>query len=260
MTSNLLTNEQMYSKYKELENNTTAIPYFYKLNKNGNVLYFLGTAHSNDPEDTQFKEIKLQWETFLKETTNSENPKLVLVEGLLPETPQNEISAITEYNEPGYATYLAIKENIAVTTTEPPEDLEINELLSRHTKDKVALYYFLNITYQWINFNSEESLEDYTSKYLGYYFYKPEWEGFDFSIDHLKELYKNKFNKEIGKEDKAIIYEFVKPTDTNISGESSDIRDTHILNTILEYWKENNLFIVYGSGHAIRLEKALKEE
>lgn len=260
MTSKLLTHEQMYAKYKELENSTTHIPYFYKLTKNGNVLYFLGTAHSNDPENTQFKEIKLQWKAFLKETSNSSNPKLVLVEGLVLEIPTDENSAITKYNEPGYTTYLSNKENIAVTTPEPPEDLEVTTLLTKHTKEEVALYYFLNIAYQGINFNIEESLEEYVDKYPGYYFYKPQWEGFDFSIAHLKELYKDKFKKDITKEDKAIIYEFVKPTDTNISGESSDIRDTHILNTILEYWEENNLFIVYGSGHAIRLEKSLREK
>jgi hypothetical protein len=244
----------MFEKYQEIGNN---YPYFYELKNSNNILCFIGAKHSNDPNDPQFEIIKNHFDNFVKKTEGKN--RLILIEGGVMPLCENEENSIQQFGEPGFAVYLSSKVNIKVICPEPDESLETAKLLEKFSKDEIAVYYLCNIVSQWQRINSKENLDDYTAKYLGYYFYKSVWQGFDFSLTNLKKLYQKVLGKEFNENDREFIYEFVKPSDTNISGASSDIRDEFILNQIKELWNKNNLFIVYGSGHAIRLESALRK-
>jgi hypothetical protein len=257
MTSELLSHKQMFEKYTELRALNYSYPYFYKLQRDNNWLYFLGAQHSNNPADSQFEKINALWEEFL--TITSDKPRLVLVEGGITPIGSNKVEAIEKYAEPGYTVFLASNSKVSVMSPEPPESLEVQELLQKYDKEAVAVYFYCNMVSQWQRFNVKEDLDTYVGKHLGYYFYKPEWQGFDFSPTNLKYLYKRVLNREFDEKDEKFVYEQTKPTDDNISGRSSDIRDTYILSKIIELWLENNLFIVYGSGHAIRQEQALRQ-
>lgn len=258
MSYKLLTHKQMFEKYKELKAQGFVYPYTYKLTKNNKLLYFIGAKHSNDPDGSQFEIIKNHWVDFIKITSGENN--MVLVEGGVTPVAESKQEAIQKYAEPGFTTYLANTSHVQITSPEPAEDIEIGALLEKYDKETIAVYYFANIVSQWQRFEIKENLDDYVSKYLGYYFYKPIWKGFDFSPTSLKKLYEKIIGKEFDPQDKEFIFDYIAPSDSNISGESDDIRDKYILEKIMELWDTHNLFIVYGSGHAIRLEPVLSGE
>ncbi len=257
MSNELLTHKQMYEKYKELKSKGFVYPYTYKLIKNNKSLYFLGAKHSNDPNDSQFEIIKNLWLEFT-EATGSEN-RIVLIEGGVTPVAENEKEAIQKYAEPGCMTYLAHTQQVQILSPEPTEDFETSVLVEKYGKEVVAVYQFANIVSQWQRFEIKEDLDAYISKYLGRFFHKPIWQSFDFSPTNLKVLYKKVTDRVFDSSDKEFIFDFITPTDSNISGFSDDIRDNFILKKIRELWSSNNLFIVYGSGHALRLEDALRQ-
>ena len=69
----------MAKKYKELSKIKYKFPYFYKITKGSQSLYYVGASHSFDPGDGQFPRINKYWRDFLK--TTAKEDRVVLVEG-----------------------------------------------------------------------------------------------------------------------------------------------------------------------------------
>lgn len=257
------TYKEMHEKYNEISNKQMEFPYFYKHIKENKILYFLGAQHSNDIEHPQFSKMEEYFKQFLQEVRTNKNNSVILIEGTVGPIKEEDTreQLVREYGEVGVALYLGYKNNISVVSAEPNVEDQIFEMLKKYTKEEVVLFYFLNIVYQWVRSESKESIEEYYPRYLFDYTNNSYLEHLDISLEHMKKLYKNTFHKDFNpREDIKTIYDYINPTDENISGADGTIRDTHILKQVQEYWKENNLFIVYGSGHSIRLEKSLIEE
>lgn len=72
----------------------------------------------------------------------------------------------------------------------------------------------------------------------------------------MYKVYKKGFNKE----DAQAFYDIYCPTDVNVGGAVSVVRENYILDKINDYWNNGySIFCVYGSGHAIRQELVLKD-
>ena len=66
-------------------------------------------------------------------------------------------------------------------------------------------------------------------------------------------------NHKFDKENYDCFYNDSNPINSEVSAASSGYRNTYIVKEILMLWNNGrNIFIVYGSGHAITLEPALK--
>jgi len=236
------------------------VPYVYQVNKSDRILVFFGAKHSFDVADTQFKLLKEKWLEFLT-VTNRKNC-LVFYEAKLPNinlTREEEI--INKFGEAGLIRYLAEKNNIESLSPEPPPELEIRELLKKYDAKLLSFFYFLR------------SLSSLLKNKKGNQFWvkadglleKRKWPDTDFSLDNTKTLFKEIFNKELDPIYEGTIINAVNPTRKDsvvneIARESSSIRNEYVLKKIEEYWaQDKNLFIVYGVGHAIVLEPAIRQ-
>src|SRR3989344_3455282 len=253
----LLTPAEMNEVYQKLHKQKFNYPYFYKIVKSKQCLYFLGPHHIFDQKDPQLKTIKKLWNEFL-DVTKKKNC-IVLIEGGKRPVLKTEKEAIEKHGEPGLMTLLANKENIEVVSPEPDESKEANTVSEKFGREKTIYYYFARQVAQWHRYLGKPDFEKYIRRLLKEYEEVLNWKGFDFSLNHMTQLQDNYHNHKFDKENYDCFYNDSNPINSEVSAASSGYRNTYIVKEILMLWNNGrNIFIVYGSGHAITLEPALK--
>lgn len=259
----LLTHQQMDDKYDELNRRGKIHPYIYKLGSKQQWLYFFGVRHTYDPEDEQHAELKTTWGEWLTETEGGK--RIVLTEGGKRPVSKGEIDAIKENGEAGLATYLADKANVRVESPEPDRREEADMLAEKFGRDRVMFYYFIRQVPQWFSENQQRGVEfeEYFGNFMKLRKKSLGWENYDFSITHMKELFKEytgvAFKVPKGRQGRSDVYEQHSPTHNEVASACSRYRDKYILSYVKELWDEGySIFIVYGSGHAIVMEPALR--
>lgn len=249
--------------YEEYRKKKTSAPYFFKIEKKDQILYYFGSNHSYDPNNEQYLALKKHWREFSAKT-KPEN-SLVLVEGGVRPVAKNAIEAISIGAEANLITYLANKKGYKTYSPEPGRVAETKALLSKYTKEQIQYFYFAQIVHQWGNLIDKPNFREYVYRFLKYDKEITGWKGFDFTINNMKRIHQELFNGEFDEIHTnffgsitnplfgtTIINQFVQ--DQNIE------RDVLIIKKILENWKEgNNLFIVFGYTHVVMQEPALKK-
>lgn len=248
----LLNNNQMYEVYKSRVKH----PYFYKLKNSVNSLYFIGTSHVNDPSHPQFSFIKKKWGHFI----NGAVEKIVFIEGGNWPTAKTEKECIERYGEGSFTKFLAEKASINCISPEPNDEEVFKLLENKFSRDEIMLLFFSRVMGQWGRKKREVGLKEYVTPYLERDKKSSGWKNYDFSIAHMIELHEKIHKKKFDENDDELFYKIYAPTDENVSGAISLIRENHILDQIEKYWlKKHSIFIVYGSGHAIRQEPVLRD-
>jgi len=247
--------------WEEYNKKEILFPYIFQIKNKKQLLLYFGASHTHNSQDDQFDNIKKYWQDFLKNTKNKQC--LVLIEGGQRKIYKNSNKAILNDGEAGYITYLSAQSNIEINSPEPPDNFVINKLLKKFSKNKIYYNYFANLILQWHRLDPVPNLE----KYLGNYFYQDKhefnWKDFEFSLDHMKKIHQDLFNKKFNPLDEDFFYNITTPTENTctinkVSQERGLIRDVYIVEQIIKYWKEGkNLFIVFGFSHAIVQEPAL---
>lgn len=254
----LLTPQEMNGVYQKLHKQKFQYPYFYKIFKNNQHLYFLGPHHIFDPKDPQLKTIKGRWDEFL-EVTKKKNC-IVLIEGGQRPLLKSEKDAVEKHGEPGLMTLLANKGKIKVISPEPDEIEEANSISKKFSREKTIYYYFVRQVAQWHRYTEKPDFDKYIGRLLKEYEDILNWKDFDFSLNHLIRLHNKYHGHKFDKENYNCFYNDSSPMNSEVSAASSKYRDTYIVLKILDLWsKEKNIFVVYGSGHAITLESTLKK-
>jgi|SRR3989344_460971 len=254
----LLTHQEMDQRYKELNKLVPEFksPYFYKISKGNQTLYFLGVHHTFDPKNYQIAVIKDYWEKFLKETMGKNC--IVLGEGGKGDLIKNEDEAIKKHAENGLITLLAFNENIQMESPEPDASFEFNELIKKCSKEEIEYYYFARLVAQWNRLLEKPDFEEYLGSYLKRDKQNSGWTDFEFSVSNMILIHNKTHDHEFDRDNYDCFYKDSNPSFNTVSDLSSHIRDNFLLEETLKYWNEGkNIFIVYGSGHAIVLEKAL---
>lgn len=102
---------------------------------NGGAIYYFGAAHSDDPVDPQFAQIRSAFEDF--------DPTVVFYEG--PERPLAETSeeTIRQYGESGYVRFLADSGRVKIERLEPNPVEEMQYILQEFTPEQAMLFYVL---------------------------------------------------------------------------------------------------------------------
>lgn len=258
MNKLLLTHLEVNEKYQELEKKKIAT-YFYKISKNSKYIYYIGTTHVFDPHDYQLKVIKKYWNEFIDETKKKNC--VVLVEGGIRPVNKNdkEDVLIRRGGEAALTAYLAYKFNVECCSPEPGLDVEINHMLKHFSKEDTMYYYIVRVALQWNKLNSKPNFSEYITSFLNRYKKVTSWKDFDFSVENFIRLHNERHKHKFSERDEKCFYHDSNPMDSEVSRMSGDIRDEHILNEILKLWKKGkNIFIVFGSGHAIKQERALR--
>ncbi len=251
-----LTNKEVGQKYQNLRDQNYIYPYFYQINKNKKMLYYLGTQHVFDINDAQVQKIKELWNKFLVKT-KKENC-IVLTEGGDCPVEESEEVAIKRYGEPGLVTYLAAKESIKSLSPEPDEQYEIEELLKKFNLEEVMYSRFVRLVSQWHRMGKKPNFEKYLEGYLQYYRNKF-GKIFDFSLENFIKLHNKLHEHPFDLDNYECFFHDENPGINPVSTLSSEIRNVHIVSEIIKLWDEGkNIFIVFGSGHAIVQEPALK--
>jgi hypothetical protein len=255
----LLTHLEVEDRYKELDQEKIS-PFFYKISNSKQCLYFVGPHHAFDPEDPQIEVIRNYWNEFLKETEKKKC--VVLVEGgkRPVKDDDTEEHLIKSNGEPSFVAYLAYQEDIDYYSPEPDEKEEIEEMVKAFNKADIMYYYIARVALQWNKLNPKPDFAVYINGFLKEYQEITGWKDFDFSVDNFIREHNKRYKHKFKETDEKCFYHDSNPFTSEFSRMSGDIRDNHILNEILKLWKEGkNIFIVFGSGHAIKLERALKE-
>jgi len=248
----------MDDKYQELHRSNFVYPYFYKVTNGKQFLYFVGPHHSYDPRNPQHKKIQQYWDNFLNETKKLNC--ISLTEGGKRGVAESPNEAIINDAEAGLVTYLSEKNKIRNISPEPKWLDEIKELRKQFTQEDIALHDFVRVVAQWNRLTKKPDFNRYINRFSTKYFEGLKWNNFDFSVENLIRAYETKTGNKFDKNDYESFHLQSSPQRSKVACVSSMIRDNHILNVITDLWKKNyNIFVVYGSGHAIVLEPALKK-
>lgn len=257
----------MADRYNELSKNGFDGPYFYKITNGKQALFYIGANHSHDPKNYQYDKIRDYWNEFLKETDRKNS--IVLVEGgkrRIPEPEKDfgENDAIKEGGEADFIAYLAFKACIETESPEPDDEFMLKELNKTFSLGEILYYSFVRTADQWNRLpEPRPDFWEYVEKYI-----KHDKEAIGRpNFDTPKELFIGLHNKHhsncgFSEYDQECFHNDSNPSipENKVACASSFIRNMHITNEILRLWKEGkNIFVVYGSGHAIVQEKALKQ-
>lgn len=255
----LLTHQQMSEKYAELDKKNFQYPYFYKILKDNQILFFVGPHHTFK-RDHQIDKLDEYWSEFISET--KKNNCAVMIEGGIRPIETSPDLALQKHGEPGHIAFLASREGIPVYSPEPDERLEILELLKNFSKEEIEYYRFARMVLQWNKLSPKPDFNKYIQLgHLDKDKAKLGWDDFDFSVTNLIGIHNKKYDHLFDSEKcERCVYNSSNPSSNPVSDASGIIRDENIVSETKRFWDEGySLFIVYGSGHAIVCESALKK-
>jgi hypothetical protein len=252
---NLLLSWGEYNKKK------FSIPYIYSVNKGDQILIYFGANHSNEPSHPQYERLEEEWDKFLSHSVD----KIAIGEGrrARPYLPGKEES-ISEYGEQGYLRYLADASHISLSYPDPSEPDVWNALLGTYSKDELFFHDVMQFAHQWKRENKQIDFRDYLGPYLENYRKNSGWIEYDFSLSHAKAISEGLIGKQFDEHDMETFYKLINPSvfKTSFNQLSRDIdvyRDTAVVEEILRNWNQgNSIFVVFGSGHAVIQERAIK--
>ena len=258
--------DQLLMSWEEYNKKESGLsrPYIFTIRNPKKYLLFFGARHVYDPKDLQFNQLREALVKFLKET--KENNCLVLVEGnrFLA---NSEEEGIKHGGEGGFITFLANQKNIPVVSPEPPFLSLYQELTKQFPREYIYYMRMAQWLAQWHRLLDEnkQGFEKYFSEgYLKGYKEEFGWSDFDFSIENIKIIHKNLFNNDFDGNNGDFFYQISRPDKeisiiNEVARAASLIRNIYIVEQIKKYWDDGkNIFIVYGSGHAIIQEPALR--
>lgn len=254
----ILSAKKMSEKYDELNKRKYKYPYFYKIKNEKQALYFVGFQHSNNFSSPDFKRLKPIWADFLDEKNKS---KIVLVEGGNWPLKKTDEEAIKSGGEAGLLTLWAHQNKIDYCSPEPDEMKEITSLLKKFSKDEIMYYYFARLVDQWHRRGKIVPLKTYIEdKYMTGYKKITNWKDFDFTFENFIKIHNEIHDHAFDSENKECFYDDSNPIFSKIAEVSSLFRDKYIVNEIFKNWEKGlSIFVIYGSGHAIGQEYALRE-
>jgi hypothetical protein len=240
------------------------IPYSYRLEKNGQHLFYFGAKHSFDPHDPQFHAIEDFWNEFVEKTKGMD--QLVLVEGgNRPALPTKE-QAILEGGEMHFAAHLAKLQQIPTFSPEPPARYRLETLVNQFSKEEIIYHDFARLCYQWNSMKEKPEFEEYAGRYLRAALRESEWTDFEFTISNLTLIHRKIFGMAFEKTDTKFFRGIVDPTTEKsvinrlARWEEHCVRDPYIVGEIERFWNEGkNLFIIYGASHAVMQEEMVRD-
>jgi hypothetical protein len=256
------TQQEMRQRYHEINKMPSyRRPYAITLALPDRYFGFLGISHTNDPEDSQWQRYFEEWDNFLA----SSNPlKVVFHEGnSLPAKGETREEAIIDGADSGLTAWLAKGEGIKFISPEPNLTEEVERLKTDYGYSEVEImtYYIGRQMSQWVRYDHSKglSLNDYIEKTLRRYQETYSWNT-DFSLDDARKIVEEVIEKRLEEGAKEDFQKIDDPSKNPVSSACSQIRDESIFSAVEKAWSGGkDVFCVYGSGHAIVMEPALRE-
>lgn len=254
------THQQMAEVYQKRHEKGEQGPYILELDNSGQMLIFFGVSHSNDPEDKQWSVLDTKWQSFIEHDNHS---KVLIIER--QDTNPNGLTreeALQKYSESGLAAWSANESGVQTESGEPDRVDEIEYLKERFSVAEIMTYYFGRQMLQWYTQDKRVSPDwvDYASETIRLYSSLECWNDEQLNLGKTLTWFKQQTGKDFDSDDRSTLYALSDPSQSVVSSASGSFRDRHLFQKIQSKWHDGyDVFIVYGSGHAIVLEPALKE-
>jgi len=254
------THDEMRQVYTEIEQlPDRGHPYVIASHEPDKYFGFIGTSHTTDPAHPQWAVLQEEWRLFV----DSANPdKIVFFEGRssVPMTDSEE-DAIVQGADSGYTRWLAEKNGIEAVSPEPDRQAEIDELVeSGISEDDIIIYYISRQLAQWHRYDkvTDPDIKAYTEKCISYTV-RLKWSK-DYNLGEYRKVFQATYAEDPLVAGRRLLSDVSDPSINPVSSASSDIRDRSIFKAVSEARKAGkDVFTVYGSGHAIVMEHALRE-
>ena len=226
----------------------------------GQVLYFFGARHTNDPGDTQFAELKRFWDEFLN---ISKTERVVFTEGTIRVTLPKYEDSIIQHGETGAMQWLANESSVTCVCPEPDSN-EQRRVLCTSFDPKLVAYTMIaqNLT-SWYRHTNQSSFDEALNKVIEREAKFADIYGFVCDKIWFLEQHKKLFGEQ-KLDDKKFLDLITDPrkNDTVINtivALRTKKRNEHIFGEINNAWKSGkSIFAVYGKGHLVALEDLLK--
>lgn len=253
------THQQMQEIGKLRHQNGEDNPYIVEGAKDGKLLLFVGTRHSNDPDYGQWPIIEAKWREFVD---HKNNKKHLFIEGGVRPIPDELNRAIIERADPGFIQYHAQNDKISFSSVEPGRQEEVDFLLEKFSREGVMSYYFARQVESWARGykDAEPDWREYTQKGMDDYKIFTALNGMDLSVNNLVKVYEKVFNHPFDQNDRNTLNGESSPARNQVASACSSLRNMKLMEGILEKFSAGyDVFINYGAGHAFVLEPALRE-
>lgn len=230
-------------------------------NANGQILYFFGAFHGNDPISQQFTGLENIWGEFI---ANPGEKRIAVVESAVRDVPEQLADAIIQRGEVGATLWLAQRDGVPALCFEP-DDAEQRRLLCEKFNPRDVAYTLIaqNLT-SWgrrkvKTFDFAEAVRRSISREAKFD------ELYGFTPDDA--WFQNQHRKLFGEqplEDEKFLDTISDPrrNDTlvnTIVAARSRMRNDYIAKQFSKAWGEGkSIFIVYGKDHLPVLEPALR--
>jgi hypothetical protein len=263
---------------KEHEQASYYIPYQYEVSTPRGTLHYFGTRHFLDSKNHQFDK--------LCHTIRSLKPSIVVVEhhqelsksahvdtrdDFIKSIQKMSLEDAVSLSESGLAVKLALEIGAAVESPEPTDQDQFLYLERKgYSHEQIASYFLTRAASMlplWKHrMNLHEVLEFRKAQLTPSW----PWELGLLSADSVNEYLKRSFQLEIFESPSEVLASLIvplKPEDdpnftvlNSIANTCTSFRDIRIVSRLLEIVSEyDTILVVFGSSHAIRQEKALRE-
>lgn len=242
--------QEVYESRKDAEDN----PYVLEFQNGDQLLEFYGSVHTGDESHPQLQQLDQAWKIFV----NSPNRrKIVYFEGhQQPPRDMEEKDALQKYGESGLIAKRALDARMPSESPEPDRKQELEQLVGKFGLPKTITYYFGRQMHQWNRQDrqNEPDWQKYAQNLIKH------WSELEVDLDKTLSWYKDVTGKEFDPEDEETLYAVSDPFQSEVSAESGKLRDEHLFAKIKQTWQMGyDIFVIYGSGHVIKLEPALTE-
>jgi hypothetical protein len=254
-------------------NNGYRTPYVFEVKNDNKEVLFYGSDHIHDPKHPMFDDINQKLIKLY--------PDAILVEGRRGLTEDNagyfqkEMALLseTESKKQGEATYVikrAFEINSVVESPEPSIEEEISFVEQQgFKKEEIFAYYMLRLVRQWNDEKTNKTYFEYINNHRQRFEKGANWKGFDFSNENLIRIVESISGKRFDPTERALYHKLTTPSPwikkhevlpiNEIAWTSTRLRDENILEYLYKYLQKfNKIFIIYGSGHAVKIEPAVK--
>ncbi|MCK4643903.1 hypothetical protein KAU32_09775 [bacterium] len=255
--SNFETKQPEILTFEQLQKMEYKTPYIIDLQKGKKHLIFYGSDHTNDPANPMFDDIEKRFLDM--------QPDIAFNEGGDPPSLDDRKIAMEKFGEAGLLKHLGKKHNVPVKNVEPTLQDQFDYFLKKYSRNDLLLMYFCRQILQ-IQRMSQTMDVDFNNYIYGF-LKQLQKEGFPISdeeatlkyaITVYEDFFKEKFDWKTF--DRKNISPMGNESVLNeISRESGQFRDKYIVNLISDALKKyDRVFVVMGSGHAVKQEPVLK--
>lgn len=260
--SEMRTNEEMLDVYRQHEAEGRAgQQYVLHYGAEDQNLTFFGSVHTADLESPQWGVLEDEWHKFI---SGSNSDKILIFEKFGSEVGGlDRQSAIVQHGETGLALWLAKESGVDAISPQTTHLEAVKMLQSKgYTTKEIMTYYFARQMHQWARQDKEiaPSWEKYMADTIKHYNELECW-GEELTLAKTLDWFEEKSGKEFDENDIKSFYDISDPSQNPVSAFSGKMQDLALQEAIVaNINKGNDVFVVYGSGHAIRLEPVLDDK